>query len=331
VHHNDVLPQFRKLREQPYDFTNLQIGLTALTIGLFKKLVIADGLSEAVAPIFAASDQGIALPTLYAWLGALCYTFQLYFDFSGYSDMAIGAARLFGIRLPENFYSPYKSTSIIEFWRRWHMTLSRFLRDYLYISLGGNRKGYPRQLTNLMFTMLLGGLWHGAGWTFVIWGALHGTYLVINHLWMRYGGQLRNGLHNRLAYRSASSCLCFVAIVIAWVLFRSASLDGAFSMLNSMLYDFNLADKTPRFAEKIPTFTYILLPAAMAIAWLLPNTQQWMVSTNLTLSTMPEKKTRIRWSPSWYWAVFTGSLAVASFYKLIYMPNAITEFIYFQF
>ena len=114
---------------------------------------------------------------------SLAYTFQLYFDFSGYSDMAIGAARVFGVRLPVNFFSPYKSTSIIEFWRRWHMTLSQFLRDYLYIALGGNRKGKYRRYVNLFLTMLLGGLWHGAGWPFVVWGGLHGGYLMINHGW----------------------------------------------------------------------------------------------------------------------------------------------------
>src|SRR5574340_189032 len=124
------------------------------------------------------------LPTIYeAWSGALAYTLQIYFDFSGYTDMALGAALMFGIRLPVNFNSPYKATSIIEFWRRWHMTLSRFLRDYLSNPLGGNRKGKLRRYLNLMVTMLLDGLWHGAGWTFVVWGALHGAYLAINHLW----------------------------------------------------------------------------------------------------------------------------------------------------
>jgi D-alanyl-lipoteichoic acid acyltransferase DltB (MBOAT superfamily) len=136
-----------------------------------------------------------------AWGGALAYTFQLYFDFSGYSDMAIGLSRLFGIRLPLNFDSPYKATNIIDFWRRWHMTLSRFLRDYLYLPLGGNRKGKVRRYANLMVTMLLGGLWHGAGWTFVIWGGLHGFYLIVNHAWHAFLRQNRTCQQGRLAPR----------------------------------------------------------------------------------------------------------------------------------
>ena len=161
-------------------------------------------------------------PPLYeAWAGALAYTLQIYFDFSGYTDMALGIALMFGIRLPINFDSPYKATSIIEFWRRWHMTLSRFLRDYLYIPLGGNRHGKLRRYVNLMITMLLGGLWHGAGWTFVLWGALHGAYLTINHLW-------RDLVAERFLQRAPGwlgapigGLLTFVAVVSAWVLFRS--------------------------------------------------------------------------------------------------------------
>lgn len=134
---------------------------------------------------------------LAAWGGALAYAFQIYFDFSGYSDMALGAARLFGIRLPLNFASPYKASSIIDFWRRWHMTLSRFLRDYLYVPLGGNRKGSIWRYGNLMITMLIGGLWHGASWMFLVWGGLHGGYLIIAHLWRRLVPPGREPLHLR--------------------------------------------------------------------------------------------------------------------------------------
>ncbi len=152
-------------------------------VGLFKKVVIADNLALYASPVFAAADAGDALSMATAWSGALTYTLQIYFDFSGYSDMAVGLARLFGVRLPVNFFSPYRATSIIDFWRRWHMTLSRFLRDYLYVPLGGNRHGPARRYLNIMITMLLGGLWHGAGWTFVAWGALHGALLILNHAW----------------------------------------------------------------------------------------------------------------------------------------------------
>src|SRR6185503_1089071 len=148
-----------------------------------KKVLLADRLAEFATPVFRVANSGADFGMAEAWLGVLAYTLQLYFDFSGYSDMAIGLSRLFGVRLPINFNSPYKATNIADFWRRWHMTLSRFLRDYLYIALGGNKKGRLRRYTNLMVTMLLGGLWHGAGWNFVLWGALHGAYLCLHQLW----------------------------------------------------------------------------------------------------------------------------------------------------
>jgi D-alanyl-lipoteichoic acid acyltransferase DltB (MBOAT superfamily) len=164
-----------------------------------------------------------------AWLGALGYTLQLYFDFSGYSDMAIGLGLMFGILLPVNFASPYKSANIIEFWRRWHISLSRFLRNYLYIGLGGNRRGPARRHVNLMATMVLGGLWHGAGWTFLCWGALHGAYLVINHLWR----QIFPG-RGRPSGRILGWAITMIAVVVAWVLFRAENFDSAWSILQSM-------------------------------------------------------------------------------------------------
>src|SRR6185295_5549811 len=168
------------------------------------------------------------------WGGALAYTFQLYFDFSGYSDMAIGLSRMFGVRLPLNFDSPYKAVNIIDFWRRWHMTLSRFLRDYLYLPLGGNRKGKARRYLNLMITMLLGGLWHGAGWTYVAWGGLHGIYLVTNHAWHALRERLGFPAQGTRAGRIAGRTLTFLAVVVGWVFFRSTSFDAALSMIAGM-------------------------------------------------------------------------------------------------
>ncbi|HEX2727061.1 MAG TPA: MBOAT family O-acyltransferase, partial [Beijerinckiaceae bacterium] len=186
----EMLPQFSHPAMGRLMAMDVAVGLAIFVIGLFKKVVLADSVAPYADLVFGAAAHG-ARPTLIeAWLGVLAYTFQIYFDFSGYSDMAIGLARMFGIPLPLNFHSPYKATSIIEFWRRWHISLSRFLRDYLYIPLGGNRHGGARRLANLMITMVLGGLWHGAGWTFVIWGALHGLYLVVNHLWRMLGARL---------------------------------------------------------------------------------------------------------------------------------------------
>jgi len=183
VHHKEMLPQFMKLGNMKPNLDNIVIGANIFALGLFKKVVLADGIAQYSSPVFNAALTGEPMSLFVAWGGALAYTFQLYFDFSGYSDMAIGIARMFGIRLPLNFFSPYKSLSIIEFWRRWHITLSRFLRDYVYFSLGGNRKGKAHRYINLFTTMLLGGLWHGAGWTFILWGGLHGLYLVTNHAW----------------------------------------------------------------------------------------------------------------------------------------------------
>ena len=183
VHQADMLSQFRSANSHRRNIDFLATGITIFALGLFKKVIIADNLSAFATPLFSEAMDGTILSFAEAWTAALSWTFQLYFDFSGYSDMAIGLALMFGIVLPVNFASPYKATSIIEFWRCWHITLSNFLRDYLYIPLGGNRNGQLARYRNLGLTMLLGGLWHGAGWTYVIWGGLHGLYLTINHLW----------------------------------------------------------------------------------------------------------------------------------------------------
>src|SRR4029078_9582961 len=190
VHHGEIIPQFENKKIFQLNARNLAIGFTIFFMGLFKKVAIADNIAPIANQVFHLANIGVT-PTFWeAWTGAFIYSFQLYFDFSGYSDMAIGLACLFGISLPINFNSPYKATNIIDFWRRWHITLSRFLRDYLYIPLGGHRLGSGRRYANLVITMLLGGLWHGASWTFVVWGGLHGVYLMINHGWRH----LREGM-----------------------------------------------------------------------------------------------------------------------------------------
>ena len=226
LHHKEMMPQFRGNRSSRFSFEDFSIGATLFALGLFKKVVLADGVAPFARALF---DQPPEAPGLFeAWGGTLAYTFQLYFDFSGYSDMAIGLSRLFGVRLPVNFDSPYKATSIIDFWRRWHMTLSRFLRDYLYFSLGGNRKGPVRRHLNLFLTMLLGGLWHGAGWTYVAWGALHGLYLILNHV-------IRHLMGPRTLGRGLGQTLTFIAVVIGWVVFRAPDLEGAGRVLSGML------------------------------------------------------------------------------------------------
>ncbi|WP_082408538.1 MBOAT family O-acyltransferase [Verrucomicrobium spinosum] len=182
LHPRKFLAQFDQHPMQGLRSAELSLGLTWFVVGLFKKVGIADGVGQWVGGVFDAAP-GTPLTFLDAWTAALAYTFQLYFDFSGYSDMAIGLGWMFGLRIPFNFNSPYKATSIVEFWRRWHMTLSQLLRDYVYIPLGGNRLGPTRRYTNLMLTMLIGGFWHGAGWSFIVWGGLHGCALVVAHLW----------------------------------------------------------------------------------------------------------------------------------------------------
>jgi D-alanyl-lipoteichoic acid acyltransferase DltB (MBOAT superfamily) len=224
VRYGEFVPQLTDMK-RPCSSGSLAEGATQFAIGLFKKVVLADTLADYADPVFVAGSQGRVLGMVEAWGGVLAYGFQLYFDFSGYTDMALGAARMLGFTLPQNFNSPYKAASIIDFWKRWHMTLSRFLRDYLYIPLGGNKKGLFRQQVNLMVTMVLCGLWHGAGWTFVIWGALHGLYLMINHGWRRLD------LH---CPRPFGWLLTFGSVSLAWVWFRSDSLSAAARISTSL-------------------------------------------------------------------------------------------------
>lgn len=235
VHHRDMMPQFVRSRRQPFQLDNISIGLMIFIVGLVKKVLIADNLAVFATPIFAKADAGGTLTLVEAWQGALAYSLQLYFDFSGYCDMAVGAARCFGIVLPINFNSPYRSRNIIEFWRRWHITLSTFLRDYLYISLGGNRLGKVRRYVNLMLTMLLGGLWHGAGWNFVIWGGLHGIFLVVNHGWR----SVKRGLPKMPIWIDRvgvclGMLLTLLCVILALVFFRAESLGGAIAMLEGI-------------------------------------------------------------------------------------------------
>ena len=288
LHHKEMMPQFQAPRTYRLQPNSLLLGAIIFTLGLAKKVLIADNLAPYANVVFAAPDH----PTLFvAWGGVLAYAFQIYFDFSGYSDMAIGLSRLFGIRLPLNFNSPYKSRNIIEFWRRWHMTLSRFLRDYLYFPLGGSRHGETRRYLNLMITMLLGGLWHGAGWNFAIWGGLHGLYLAANHVWRRWFGE---GAARTRIGAFASVALTFIAVNVAWVFFRAPSVEVGRDLLGGMFGEFGVALPAAVFAHIEPlrhllellgvnsllgggrqfAMTYVWVVLAGAIAFAAPNTQQ---------------------------------------------------------
>lgn len=237
LHHRQMMSQFTYAHVYSFRAEKITLGLAVFAMGLFKKVYIADGFSTVADPFFDASNHGFQLDMLDAWSGALAYTLQLYFDFSGYSDMAIGLSLLFGINIPQNFNSPYKAASIIEFWHRWHMTLSQFLRDYLYFPLGGSRHGQLRKYLNLLITMLLGGLWHGANWTFFIWGALHGIYLVTNHAWRQLRATFAKQAYSvSLPERVFGIILTFFAVVFAWVIFRSASMAASLHYLSNMFF-----------------------------------------------------------------------------------------------
>ncbi len=217
---NEITPQFKK---NYLDINNIQKGIYLFAIGLFKKVIIADSFAIWADAGFNSSSS---LTFFEAWVSSLSYTFEIYYDFSGYTDMAIGLALIFNIKLPINFNSPYKATSIQDFWRRWHITLSRFLRDYIYIPLGGNKKGELNTYKNIFITFLLGGIWHGAGWTFVIWGMLHGIGLIIYKIWKRFGFRLPTIL---------AWFITFIFINITWVFFRAKDLNNAFNVLKGMI------------------------------------------------------------------------------------------------
>ena len=224
VRHNEIIHQFQANPRSPAMWENLSRGFTLFIIGVTKKVAIADTLALSIDPLFA---KATALSAAEAWTAAGGYTLQIYFDFSGYSDMALGLALMFGLRLPVNFDAPYRAVSIRDFWRRWHMTLSRFLRDYLYIPLGGSHCGPLRQAANVIVTMLLGGLWHGAAWTFVVWGGLHGAALALSHLWEKAGLRMPAIL---------GWLLTLLFVMACWVLFRAPDFATAGDILAAMAF-----------------------------------------------------------------------------------------------
>lgn len=338
VHHREMLPQFLRRGATRLRLNNLAVGLTIFVIGLFKKVIIADGMAGYATPVFAAADSDVALNFIEAWSGVLAYTFQIYFDFSGYSDMAVGLARLLGIRLPINFFSPYKADSIIEFWRRWHISLSRFLRDYLYIPLGGGRAGIPARYRNILITMLLGGLWHGAGWTFIVWGGLHGLYICINHAWQNFKRRFGFPVGPLAAWtRLPSRVLTFLAVTMAWVFFRAESLDGALVLLEAMSSPGNLtsprqfltASNQSVFTVFGPSFIILLL----YVVWYLPNTYELMVRYQPGIDSYGHlrgteaQRPRFIWRMNRGWAVAVGLVAALAVFGM----GNVSEFLYFRF
>jgi alginate O-acetyltransferase complex protein AlgI len=342
----EMLPQFSGKAFGKILALDTAVGLSIFAIGLFKKAVLADSVAPYADQVFTASSKGAHVTLLEGWLGVIAYAFQIYFDFSGYSDMAIGLARMFGIRLPLNFHSPYKATSIIEFWRRWHISLSRFLRDYLYVPLGGNRSGEARRLTNLMITMVLGGLWHGAAWTFVAWGALHGVYLMLNHvsrkISVRFPVQHVNWL---------SRLVTFLAVCVAWVYFRSDSLHTAHGILWAMGGGTGIS-VSPAVAQSWPSLAHLMalsgirfealalfpdrvgllvIAACAGTAFLMPNTQQFIGEFGNALDPYKHLERSDpqwwQWRPTWYWGI---GCAIAIGVSLLTFERS-ARFLYFQF
>jgi alginate O-acetyltransferase complex protein AlgI len=346
LRYGEVVPQFDRFGARGRDeaWSDCAVGLTLFAIGLAKKALLADGVAEHVGAPFALAAAGGRPDLFAAWGGALAYTAQLYFDFSGYSDMAIGLARLFGVRFPANFDSPYKAGSIVSFWRRWHMTLSRFLRDYLYIPLGGNRCGAMRQRLNLMLTMLLGGLWHGAAWTFVVWGGLHGLYLVVNHLWSGTAVAARARASPPL--RLAGWAATFLAVVVGWVFFRAADLGAARAMLAGMagahgaamprevLHGLGGAGRllaalgvAAAGSGRAFVSTYAWSLGLLALAWLAPNSQQILAAFAPTLEPPRDGPAPVLWRPTPAWGLAAGAVAALGVLSL----TREGEFLYWQF
>lgn len=330
LHHGEIMPQFEN--KNLLQWKNISIGLSIFSIGLFKKTIIADSLAPFANTMFTAATEG-PVTLIEAWAGTIAYTFQLYFDFSGYSDMAIGLARIFGIIFPLNFNSPYKANNIISFWRRWHMTLSRFLRDYIYIPLGGNRKGHINRYINLMLTMLIGGIWHGAAWTFVAWGILHGIYLIINHLWLSFKTHYSSSLIKIHGYVSTviARLITFIAVAIAWVFFRADSFTTSSHILSS-LFNLHFSLASQLYAPATLNYLIELLIVSGFIVFIAPNTQQLLHKYHPALETYPgeiEPYTYelFQWRPN----VFTAAVcAFMTVFSLLAFGH-VSEFLYYKF
>ncbi len=319
VHHKEMMPQFADKKNKFINYDNIAKGLFIFSIGLFKKVIIADNLAPIANNGF---DMATELNFFEGWITSLAYTFQLYFDFSGYTDMAIGSALLFNIKLPINFYSPYKALNIQEFWRRWHITLSRFLKDYVYIPLGGNRISPKRTYINIMITFLLGGLWHGAGWLFVFWGFLHGVALVIHRLWK----SLNIKMHKFLAW-----FLTFNFVNICWIFFRAKTWNDAIKVLKAM-FDFDNIVLPLALLNKLSFLTHygvkfggfvadLKLPDPYLVVWLLPTTFIIAVSCKNSIEKIETFNTNYKS------AIFASLLFGISVLSL----TKISEFLYFNF
>src|SRR5712671_86842 len=352
VKHHEIFSQIKG----PWAFgikpSNFIVGLTIFIIGLFKKVVLADNFAPSATSMFDAAAAGEPLDFFFAWQGVLAFKFQLYFDFCGYSEMALGAARLFGVQLPLNFNSPYRALNIVDYWRRWHMTLSRFLRDYIYIPLGGNRTGIARLYLNLLITMAVSGLWHGAAWHFVLWGTLQGVGMILNHAWRLVWRPIHSWWSHTVA-----RLVTFFALGMLLVLYRAPSMEVALRVYRGMV---NLPaswhdvfgplgeamrwlgvrfDGPPVAADQLVLVAWLIV--WIAVVWFVPNTQQllarWHPAFNYgvaerqrdlpLLARFRPLAPRLEWRPDIASAVYVGVLAALAFLSL----RHVSEFLYFKF
>ena len=351
VQYKEIAPQFKKVG---LSVENIAIGGTIFIVGLFKKIIIADGLAPCANSVFDAASNGLIPSFLESWFGAICYTLQLYFDFSGYSDMAVGLAKIFNISFPLNFDSPYKSTSIIDFWRRWHITLSSFLKNYLYTPLGGNRAGNFMKHRNLLITMLIGGLWHGANWTFVFWGGLHGFYLIINHLWRGFCKKRKIGFVEKKTYLTLCWFLTILAVIFSWVVFRSKNFAIATIMYKSMFGLYGLS-VSPQLNGLIPQFSFInykgffanqifyfwdylpLMISSIFICLFFPNIKDFLRNhvffheyhPNSTVNIQETGLIPFTWKPSMMYAILLSIMSI--WIVLALLSQRKIEFLYFNF
>ena len=356
LHHKEIIPQFSQESIYKPNLDYIAVGITVFFIGLFKKTVLADGIAPYAVTFFAFAAKGQELTFFEAWLGGICYIFQLYFDFSGYSDMAIGGSLLFGIKLPLNFHSPYKAVNIFEFWRRWHMTLSRFLRDYVYTPLSHGRQKSWRLMLNLSLTMLVGGLWHGAGWNYLIWGALHGFYLTVNHIWRNIRRSLGQDMRRSTWLGRFMGCaLTMAAFIFSIAFFRTQDLNGAILMANGMLglngialpveWQYLFGSLEPVISALGVSFKNLnsrvsdtgfnsdaikMVSYLGFLIWFMPNTQQIMGKYFPALNSYRGDKnsvTKILWEPNLVWSVCVATIALIG---LVYITKS-SEFLYYQF
>jgi len=317
VHHKEMMPQFANIRNKVKNYRNISMGIFVFSLGLFKKVVIADSFATCANVGF---DSASVLNLIEAWVVSLSYTFQLYFDFSGYTDMAVGLALMFNIKLPLNFNSPYKAINIQDFWRRWHITLGRFLKDYIYIPLGGNRKGEFRTYNNLMATFVIGGIWHGAGWTFVFWGLLHGLALVLHRAWSKLGFKMWSWL---------AWLITFNFVNVAWVFFRAKTWDDAVKILGSMFGFDNIILPAPlagklsflgQYGVKFGGFLADIQGDNITIIWLLAGFIL-VLSFKNSIEKLDNFKLNYR----------TVLLSTVSFSCGVLFLNKVSEFLYFNF